>query len=101
MVTAVDGVRVVWFHHAPDAAASQEVARVLRGRRLVQQQLGVWGVADATAAVGQGTHAPLSTRPEAQLLLRWSLGIGGEEERSSLETENAAPTVHHTNVSSS
>lgn len=39
VVTAVDGVGMVRLHHAPHVA--HEVARVLRGRRLVQHQLRV------------------------------------------------------------
>lgn len=72
MVAAVDGVGMVRLHHAPHVA--QEVARVLRGCRLVQQQLRVGGVA---AAVGQLTHAAVPSWPDAQLLLRRSLE--GEE----------------------
>lgn len=68
VVAAVDGVGMVRLHHAPYVA--QEVARVLRGRRLVQQQLRVGGVA---AAVGQLTHAAVPSWPDAQLLLRRSL----------------------------
>lgn len=72
VVAAVDGVGMVRLHHAPHVA--QEVARVLRGCRLVQQQLRVGGVA---AAVGQLTHAAVPSWPDAQLLLRRSLE--GEE----------------------